>query len=59
VIRLEEEEEAWIKEQVEGMDDEPGRIWRQRWRGAVKRGATTLRDKVCALTGLMCEKREV
>ncbi|KAK4056294.1 hypothetical protein OIO90_002738 [Microbotryomycetes sp. JL221] len=36
-------------------EDEPGKIWRERWRSAVKRGMTRFKQRVCSATGLLCE----
>ncbi|KAM0792838.1 hypothetical protein ACM66B_002604 [Microbotryomycetes sp. NB124-2] len=35
--------------------EEPGRIWRERWRAAARRGITRFKDRVCAVTGFLCE----
>lgn len=32
-------------------------VWRKRWRAAAGRGVTRFRSNVCALTGLMCDKK--
>lgn len=39
----------------EGEELERGRVWRERWRGAVKRGVVRGRGVVCAWTGLLCD----
>lgn len=34
------------------------RLWRERWRGAVQRGRRRFRQRVCAVTGLLCDESE-
>ena len=36
---------------------EPGKIWRLRWRNAVKRGKERFRERVCEMTGLLCDEK--
>lgn len=36
---------------------EPGKIWRERWRSAVKRGRERFRERVCRVTGLLCDEK--
>ncbi|GAA6063343.1 hypothetical protein JCM10212_004364 [Sporobolomyces blumeae] len=31
-------------------------VWRTRWRGAVEKGKRRFRDRVCAITGLLCDE---
>ncbi|GAA5870993.1 hypothetical protein JCM16303_001654 [Sporobolomyces ruberrimus] len=39
----------------EGYVGEPGRVWRVRWKNAVRRGKERFRAKVCEVTGLLCQ----
>lgn len=57
VLRREEEERE--RRTSDAGEDEPGRVWRKKWRRAVKQGVGKFRERVCGLTGLLCEKREV
>ncbi|GAA6056186.1 hypothetical protein JCM3770_004253 [Rhodotorula araucariae] len=42
-----------------GPDEPRGlRLWRERWRGAVSRGRRRFRQRVCAVTGLLCDEPE-
>lgn len=50
----EEEIEAMNKRKRE--NEEPGRIWRMRWRMAVRRGVYKFRERICNVTGLLCEE---
>lgn len=50
-----------VEPAVEGTPEEERkrRLWRQRWRSAVGNGVTNFRARVCGLTGLLCDKKEV
>lgn len=50
----EDELEAMSKRKRE--NEEPGRIWRMRWRMAVRRGVYRFRERICNVTGLLCEE---
>lgn len=52
VLNREEEEKTRIRD-----EQEPGRVWRERWRAAARRGVTTFKARVCAATGLLCEPK--
>ncbi|GAA5955516.1 hypothetical protein JCM3765_006801 [Sporobolomyces pararoseus] len=41
----------------DGTEIEPGKIWRLRWRNAVKRGRERFRQRVCEMTGLLCDEK--
>ncbi|GAA5902054.1 Ups1p [Sporobolomyces salmoneus] len=71
--KLDEARQAWLLDQdpsllpedLIGRNDEsengegvePGRIWRVRWRNAVKRGKERFRKRVCEVTGLLCDEK--
>lgn len=48
VLRREEEDRAQN-------EDEPGKIWREKWRKAAKKTVVKFRVRICAVTGLLCE----
>lgn len=35
---------------------EPGRIWRMRWQMAIRRGVYRFRERICSVTGLLCDE---
>ena len=55
------EKERRAKERLEASVDADGkvRVWRERWSLAAKRGVTKFKVKVCALTGLLCEQKDL
>ncbi|GAA5891436.1 hypothetical protein JCM5296_006531 [Sporobolomyces johnsonii] len=56
--KLDEARQAWLVDEEkrrlrDGDEDEPGRLWRERWLAQRK---TAFKERVCALTGLLCEE---
>jgi len=64
--KLDEARQAWLADQdrersgKEGDEEElePGKIWRVRWKEAVKRGRERFRERVCKVTGLLCDEEK-
>ncbi|GAA5946376.1 hypothetical protein JCM1841_002193 [Sporobolomyces salmonicolor] len=59
--KLDEARQAWLADEEnrrlrDGDVDEPGRLWRERWTAAFARRKTAFKERVCALTGLLCEE---
>jgi len=62
--KLDEARQAWLADQEktgavgEEEELEPGKIWRVRWKEAVRRGRERFRERVCKVTGLLCDEEK-
>lgn len=58
LARAESERRTLERADLPGYDQKGKSIWRSRWTEAGRRGVVRFRANVCALTGLLCEKKD-